>query len=102
MERRDRRLQLVRTGQRAGEGALERARALLDLVGVPELAVLVVEQYELAGRRDARIAAGVLQQKQRVQAVRLGLVGHQRREDLPPGGSPHRTARAGSAGRSLR
>ena len=80
VERRDRRLELVRAGRRSGERAVERAAALLDLVRVPEAAVLLVEQHELAGRRDPRVAARVLQEQQRVQAVRLGLVRHQRRE----------------------
>ena len=47
---------------------------------VPELAILVVEQHELAGRRKPRVAARVLQEEERVEAVRLRLVGHQRRE----------------------
>ena len=70
-----------------GQRPVEREPALLDLVRVPEAAVLLAEQDELSRGRDARVAACVLQQEQRVQAVRLGLVRHQRREH---GGEPDR------------
>jgi len=48
VEGRDRRLQLIRTRQAEGERAVESAAALLDLAHVPELAILVLEQHELA------------------------------------------------------
>src|SRR5204863_3387894 len=80
VERGDRRLQLVWAGATKGERSLERAPALLDLVRVPEATVLLVEQDELSRRRYTGVAACVLQEQQRVQAVRLGLVRHQRRE----------------------
>ena len=44
---------------------------------VPARAVLVLERHEVAGVVDARGAAGVVQQHEREQAERLGLVGHQ-------------------------
>ncbi len=47
---------------------------------IPERAILIREQHELAGGREARVATGVLQEEKRVQAVRLGLVRHQRCE----------------------
>ena len=50
MERRNRRLQLVGARASKRQSPLERAPALLDLVGVPEAAVLLVEQNELSRR----------------------------------------------------
>jgi hypothetical protein len=43
------------------------------LVPVPEGAVLILEQDQLARRRGARRAPGFLQQHQREQSDRLGL-----------------------------
>ena len=68
--------------------------ALGDLAGVPARAVLVLQQHELAGRVEARVAARVMEQHQREQAEHLGLVGHQGGEDAARGGSPRRRARA--------
>ena len=56
--------------------ALERGAAGLDLRAVPQRAILVGEQHELAVAK-ARVAARVVQQHQREQPERLGLVGHQ-------------------------
>ena len=79
---RDRRLQLVGAGPPQRLGPLEHPQALVDRAGVPEAAVLVGEQHELALRREARVAARVLQQHQREQPERLGLVRHQHAEEL--------------------
>src|SRR5262249_47697658 len=81
VERRDRCLELVRAGQAEYERAVEGVAALLGLVHVPEVAILVLEQHELARGRDARVAARVLQEEEGMEAVRLRLVGHERRED---------------------
>ena len=82
MAGRDRRLELVGPGPAERLGALEHAEALVDRARVPERAVLVGEQDELAVGADARVAARVLQQHQRQQPERLGLVGHQHAEEL--------------------
>ena len=54
----------------------ERA-ALLDLVRVPQRAVLVGEQHEPPVGVDARVAARVVEQHQREQPARLARLGHQ-------------------------
>ena len=65
-------------GRRSSSVACHERLALGDPRGVPARSVLVVEQDQLAGRADPRLAAGVVQQHQRQQAGRLGLVGEQR------------------------
>src|SRR5581483_8421738 len=98
-ERRDRRLDLVRPRALPRERPLEGTPALLDLLEVPERAVLVGEKDELTLRREPCGAAGVLQEKQRVQPVRLRLVRHEGRED---GGQPDRLrAELGPHGRPV-
>ena len=49
-------------------------------LGVPARAVLVVERDRIAGGVGPCVATGVGEQQQREQAERLGVVGHQRRE----------------------
>ena len=58
------------------QGAVEHRPPGGDLRGVPQRAVLVGEQHEIAVT-EARGAAGVVQQHHRQQGVHLGLVGHQ-------------------------
>ena len=72
---------------------------MLDRVGVPAAAVLVLEQHERAGRVDAGVAARVVGEQQRVQAERLGLVGHQLGEHRREADAPPRTATGGCARR---
>ena len=79
---RDRRLHDVGAAAAQGEGPVEHRPPLGDLAGVPERAVLVGEQHQLAVA-EARLAAGVVQQHHRQQAVHLGLVGHQLGERPP-------------------
>ena len=57
-------------------GALERGATGLDLGAVPQCAILLGEQHELAVAQS-RIAARVVQEHQRQQAEHLGLVRHQ-------------------------
>ena len=64
------------------ERAVERRPSVGDLRGVPERAVLVGEQHQLA-IAEPRLAAGVEQQHHRQQAVHLRLVGHQLGERPP-------------------
>ena len=58
------------------ERAVERLAPARDLRGVPARAVLVGEQHELAAG-EARVAARVVEQHQRLEAVHLRLVRHQ-------------------------
>ena len=81
VERRDRRLELVRAGPAEPQGAVEQAAALLDPGPVPERAVLLLQQHERLAA--SRLAAGVVEEHQRRQAERLGLVRHQHGEQLP-------------------
>ena len=80
MQRRNRRLELVRPRHAKGERAVEGRSALGDLVRIPEAVVLVLEQHEPAVPGDPRLAACVLKQGQRMEAVYLRLVRHQCRE----------------------
>jgi hypothetical protein len=79
--RRDGRLQLVVARAVVVQGAVEQAEPLLDLAGVPASAVPVLERHDVARLVHAGIAAGVLQQHERKQPERLGLVGHEARQD---------------------
>src|SRR2546421_348780 len=79
VQRRDRGLQLVRPGAAATERPVEHAPSLLDPGGVPERAVLLLEEHELGP--GPRGAAGVLEQHQREQAERLRLVRHEHSEE---------------------
>ena len=62
-----------------GKGAVEHRPAGRDLGGVPERRVLVGQEHQLAVAKPG-LAAGVVEQHQREQAVHLGLVGHELRE----------------------
>ena len=62
--------------------ALEQLAAFVDLVLVPQRPVLVVEQDELAVP-EAGGAARVVDQHEREQGVRFGLVGHELASDRP-------------------
>ena len=81
MDGSDRRLELVRPGALHPQGPLDEPAALLDPVAIPARAVLVLEQDQVAGRRHARLAAGVLEEHQGEQPERLRLVGHQLGQD---------------------
>ena len=76
MERRDRRLDDVRAAALQREGPIERLAPAGDLGGVPARTVLVCEQHELAAVEPG-LAARVVEQHQRLEAVHLGLVRHQ-------------------------
>ena len=79
MQRGDRGLQHVRAPAAQRDRAVERAAPGADLRVIPEVAILVLEQHELVAR-EPRVPTRVVQQHERQQPVRLGLVGHQRRE----------------------
>ena len=64
------------------QGPVEHRPPVGDLRGVPERAVLVGEQDQVAVPKPC-LAAGVVQQHQRQQAVHLRLVG--RAGERPPG-----------------
>ena len=76
MQRRDRRLDDIRAAALQREGTVERLTPAGDLGGVPARAVLVCEQHELAALEPS-VAARIVEQHQRVEAVHLGLVRHQ-------------------------
>ena len=79
VEGRDRRLELVRPGP-AGRSARSTSARPSSIARVPARAVLVVEQHEVAAVADPRVAPGVVEQHQREQPGRLGLVGEQRQQ----------------------
>ncbi len=58
------------------EGPIKRLAPMGDLGGVPARAVLVCEQHELAALEPG-LAARIVEQHQRPEAVHLGLVRHQ-------------------------
>ena len=90
VQRGDGRLELVRAGPTHAQRPLDEGRALGDPLRVPARPILVLEQDEVAGGVDPRLATGVVQEHQGEQAQRLGLVGHQRRPPAGRGGSPRR------------
>ena len=93
---RDRGLHLVRrraTRRRAAASSSATPSAIA--ASVPPRPVLLLERHEVAGAVDPGVAPGVVQQHQREQARRLGLVGHQRRPAPGRAGSPR--PRAGGA-----
>ena len=57
------------------------ARPSAICVAVPQPAILLVEEHELAVRAGARVAPRVLEEHEREQAGDLRLVGHQRAEN---------------------
>ena len=75
MQGRDRRLDLVGAGAPVTHGLVDQGEALGDHRLVPEAAILVFHQHDLALGVDPRGRAGVLQQHQGGQAhdLRLGL-----------------------------
>ena len=78
----DRRLELVRPRSPERLRATEDTQALLDLRPVPERAVLVGEEDELARGVDARVAARVLEEEESEEPERLRLVRHEDTEEL--------------------
>jgi hypothetical protein len=76
MKVRDRRLDEVRPGPVKSERAFEQMPPVVDLVVVPQPAVLIVEEDELAVA-EAGGAACVVDEHERKQAVRFGFVGHE-------------------------
>src|SRR3989454_999642 len=73
MHRRDRRLNAIRPEAARRQGAFDERAAFRDQLAAPELAVLVLEQHQVAGGGAARRAARLLQEHQRQEADRLGL-----------------------------
>ena len=73
VHRRDRRLQRIGAEAPRGKRVLHQSRSFRDLRPVPERAVLVTEQDQLARGRGPRRASRFLQQHQRQQSDRLGL-----------------------------
>jgi hypothetical protein len=82
VQRGDRCLQLVGAGPAVAKRSVEQPRSLLDRGRVPACPVLILHQDQIALRRCARIAAGVVQQHERDEPHGLGLVGHQRGHQL--------------------
>ncbi|HEX7300644.1 MAG TPA: hypothetical protein VF257_16720 [Solirubrobacteraceae bacterium] len=70
-------LELVRPGAAQAQGAIEDVLALLDALEVPAAAVLVGQRDVRPVVRDARGAAGVVDEHERQQAGGLGVVGHE-------------------------
>ena len=89
VDRRDRRLQRVRPEAPRRQRALDQRRSLGDLRAVPQRAILLVQQDDLAVRGRAPGAARLVQEHQRQQAHRLRL--RQELDDQPP--EPNRLGR---------
>ena len=83
VERRDRRLELIRAGPAGRERPLHEGAALADPSGVPARPILVVEQDELALRADPGLAPGVVEEHQRQQPDASGSSGSN--DDHDPG-----------------
>src|SRR5438477_458785 len=66
-----------------GQGALHEPYSLRDLISIPQRAVLIIEQNQLARRRGARGASRIVQQHQRQQSKRLWLQGRQQLDEQP-------------------
>jgi hypothetical protein len=71
----DRGLQRIRSGSAAAQGALDPFAAFGNLRAIPTRAVLILEQYQIAGGVHARVTPRVVQQHQRDQRHRLGALG---------------------------
>jgi hypothetical protein len=74
----DRRLERVRARHPQVTDELE---TLVDLPPVPQPAILIFQEHELAIRARARVASRVLEKHECEQPGHLGLVGHQGAED---------------------
>src|SRR5262249_4368425 len=77
----DRGLQLIGTGLPATQCLVYKAQSVLNFVLVPQSAVLLLERDQLAAAVDAGVAARVLKEHQRKQALILRLVRHQLAKD---------------------
>ena len=98
----DRGLELVRAGHAQRERPLERGAALLDLAVVPEARSWSSSSTSRPSWLTRASRRASWSSSERVQAVHLRLVGHQRREQEARAGSPPRRARGARAARSLR
>ena len=76
VQRRDRCLEHVAVAPAERQSAIDGGPSLLDLVVVPERAILVAEEDHRVVR-ESRVAPRVVDEHQREQPVHLGLVGHQ-------------------------
>ena len=76
----DRRLHLVRLRLRASQRGVEQLDSLVDRVPVPARAVLLLERDEVAVFVDTTRAARVVEEHEREQRQRLGLVRHELRQ----------------------
>ena len=82
VDRGDRRLQRVRARRPPQrQRAVDERQRLADHRAVPALAVLLLEQHEVAVGADPRRAPRVVEEHQREQARRLRLVGQQQVDD---------------------
>jgi hypothetical protein len=77
VDRGDRRLQLIRAGRSAGQGAGHEGHALGDLGRVPQAPVLLGHGDRLAGRPGARRPSRVGEQHERQQPGHLTVLGKQ-------------------------
>ena len=80
VNRRDRRLQLIRADRPLGQRAGNQRDAVGDRALIPERSILLVEGYQLAVRAGARGAARVREQEERKQAGDFSVVRTQRGE----------------------
>ncbi len=76
-------LYLQRTRPPLGKGLLDECESFGDRVAVPAAPVLLLERCLCPVRVDARVAPGVVQEHQRQQASRLGLVGQEVEQQTP-------------------
>ena len=91
VDRGDRRLERVRARRPPQrERAVDERQRLADHRAVPALAILLLEQHEVAVRADPRLAPRVVEEHQREQPGRLRLVGQQQVDDP---GEPDRLRR---------
>jgi hypothetical protein len=78
----DRSLELVRPRSAKADRGVEHASSFRDPVGIPERAILVLEEDEVTVGVEPRRPAGVVEKHERDQPERVRLVGHQRGQDL--------------------
>ena len=83
MQRGDGCLHLQRTWPPLDKGLLDERESFGDRVAVPTASVLLLERCLGPVRVDARVAPGMVQQHEREQSSRLGLVGQEVEQQTP-------------------
>jgi hypothetical protein len=83
VQRRDRRLHLIRPGRAMAHRLVDERQPLGDEDAVPARAILILEEHDVAVAVEPRVGARVLQQHERQEAHDLRLAAEQAQQEAP-------------------